>query len=379
MAKTTIMDVAQRAGVSYATVSRFINGNPHVSPAAAEAIRDAIAQTGYVPNNAARSLVMRRTHVIAFVMHGEAASITTDPNVNTILVATNEAVGAAGYQLVSLIADSPEATARIEAMARAGFADGWILNSMHIDDPLLVTFAKLGLPAAVSGASYRQTAPDANGKMHDGPASAPLPCVDIDNRAAFAELTQYVRGMGHRRIACIAGPDYIPCANERLEGFQEAMGADFDSTLVVRAKGWGHGDGVEAVRKLLAADITSSDGSDTDSGEDNANRHPLDTIFFGFPRPRPHFDALMCANDCIAAGALAELTAQGMAVPQDVAVTGFDDSPDASASHPAITTVRQPIARFGEELAELVLAQIEGREPASPVWLDTQLVPRESA
>lgn len=388
MAKTTIMDVARRAGVSYATVSRYINGNPHVSPTAADAIAKAIAETGYVPNTAARSLVMRRTHVIAFVMHGEAAAITTDPNVNTILVAANEAVGDAGYQLVSLIADSPEATARISAMARAGFADGWILNSMHIDAPLLEDFATLGLPVAVSGASYRQTATgtdNAHGteKPKSSPRPAPLPSVDIDNRTAFRQLTEYLQGKGHRHIACIAGPDYIPCSNERLDGFREAMGGDYDPALVVRAEGWGSGDGVEAVRRLLEADgsgIDSADDNGSNSRKDTtSSSHPLDAIFFGFSRPRPRFDALMCANDCIAAGALAELAAQGIRVPQDVAVTGFDDSPDASASHPTITTVHQPIERFGEELAELVLAQIEGRAPHSPVWLETQPMLRESA
>lgn len=345
MAKPTIMDVAREARVSYATVSRFLNGNPHVSPAAAERIRKAVKAVRYVPNNAARSLVTQRTETIAFVMHGDAATITTDPNVNTILVAANQAVSAAGYQLVSLIADSPEASDRIASLARAGFADGWILNSMHIDDPLFQVFADLDIPVAVSGASY-------------GDAS-PFPCVDIDNRAAAAAITEYLKGKGHRRIACIAGPSYIPCSRERLEGFRDAMGEDYDETLVIEADGWGRSNGRDAVRTLWER-FERGQAGDYDA---------------------PHYgiDALACGNDCLAAGAMLELGLRGVDVPGDIAVTGFDDSPDAEAARPALTTVHQPIERFGVELADMVLAQIEGREPKRLVRVETGLVMRDSA
>lgn len=432
MPKVTIMDVAAQAGVSYATVSRYLNGNPHVSPGAAERIAAAVQATGYSPNAAARSLVTRRTGTIAFVMHGEAGAITTDPNVNTILVSANRVVGAAGMQLVSLIADSPEATARIARLARAGFADGWILNSMPMDDPLFHVFAELDVPVAVSGASYGE--------------ASPFPCVDIDNHAAAVAITRHLLDAGHRRIACIAGPSAIPCSGERVAGFREAMDELFDESLVIEAQGWGQANGQEAMRELwdrldtsgkhVRPDRYSSIETDSDVGNGITDEHPttLSNVRQGYSgietdnsagiqqysgietdggvgpdqysgiemghdmghdgsathsdvlatrhgscaAPLP-IDAVVCGNDCLAIGAMAEIKARGLAVPDDIAITGFDDIPDAASATPPLTTIHQPIERFGVELAEMVLAQIEGRRPEPLVMVETGLVVRQSA
>lgn len=403
--KPTIMDVARVSGVSYATVSRFLNGNPHVSPEAAERIAAAVRSVNYIPNSAARSLVRQRTQTIAFVMHGDAETITTDPNINTIMVNANRRLGEAGYQLVILIADTDEATARITRLVRSGFADGWILNNLHVDDNLFAVFREANAPVAISGAGYGD--------------QSPFPAVDIDNRAASVELTRYLRAKGHRRIAYLRGPDFIPCSGKRFEGFRETMGGDFDPDLVVDADDWSRASGRAAIRTLLrqlagaadesthagdgiftATDRTDPAGADgTGNGDGRTDATSVSNMLGGTghitdhtasgaaPTPtdisgllRAHgIDAIVAANDCLAAGAMQYLVSRGVRVPQDVAFAGFDDSPDAAAANPPLTTVRQPIGRFGVEMADMVLTQIEGGEAPGVVWLPTEVVPRASA
>lgn len=367
--KPTIMDVARVSGVSYATVSRFLNGNPHVSPEAAERIAAAVREVNYIPNNAARSLVRQRTQTVAFVMHGEPETITTDPNINTIMVNANRRLGEAGYQLVVLICDTDEAAERIARLVRSGFADGWILNNLHVGDRLFTVFRESNAPVAVSGVGYG--------------GQSPFPTVDIDNHAASTALTRYMLDQGYRRIAYLRGPNFIPCSYGRFEGFRSTMKGLFDPDLVVDAYGWSRADGREAVRLLLAklAGIRDddADGNRPDVAPDadfaGVNPDALDIAQL----LRDHgVDAMMCANDCIAAGAMQYLVSHGVRVPQDIAIAGFDDSPDAAASTPPLTTVRQPIGRFGIEMADMVLAQIEGDEPKRIVWLPTEVVPRQS-
>lgn len=178
----TIMDVAAASGVSYATVSRYLNGNPHVSAKAAERIAAAVKQVNYTPNNAARSLVRQRTQTVAFVVHGQPDSLIADPNINTILLNANQTLGNADYQLITLISDSPAAGARIARLASSGFADGWILNTFHKDDPLFQRFANISVPVAISGVGYG--------------SAIPFPTVDIDNRLASRKLTEHMLGRG---------------------------------------------------------------------------------------------------------------------------------------------------------------------------------------
>ena len=153
------MDVAAASGVSYATVSRYLNGNPHVSAKAAERIAAAVKQVNYTPNNAARSLVRQRTQTVAFVVHGQPDSLIADPNISTILLNANQTLGNADYQLITLISVSPAAGARIARLASSGFADGWILNTFHKDDPLFQGFANISVPVAISGVGYGSATP----------------------------------------------------------------------------------------------------------------------------------------------------------------------------------------------------------------------------
>lgn len=153
------MDVAAASGVSYATVSRYLNGNPHVSAKAAERIAAAVKQVNYTPNNAARSLVRQRTQTVAFVVHGQPDSLIADPNISTILLNANQTLGNADYQLITLISVSPAAGARIARLASSGFADGWILNTFHKDDPLFQGFANISVPVAISGVGYGGATP----------------------------------------------------------------------------------------------------------------------------------------------------------------------------------------------------------------------------
>ena len=331
--KATILDVASAAGVSYATVSRYLNGNPHVSGKAAERIASAIQAVNYIPNKAAQSLVRRRTQTVAFVIHGLPNAITEDPNIMPILLSANRTLSSAGYQLVTLLSDSPHAQERIIHLASGGFADGWIINTYRKGDPFFEALERINVPIAVSGVGYG--------------ASTPFPAVDIDNESASYNLTQHVRQRGRRRIAYICGPSSLPCSDTRLRGFRNAMGPDYDPSLVVRARDWTKDDGRDALLRL---------------GPDLSQRA----------------DALICASDCLAAGAMHHLISAGVRIPDDLAVAGFDDGFDALATHPQLTTVHQPLADYGVALSTMILNQIENHTFERTVLLPTSLVTRAS-
>ncbi|MEO6530142.1 MAG: LacI family DNA-binding transcriptional regulator [Specibacter sp.] len=330
--RATIFDVVAASGISRGTISRYLNGSGYVSEASRQAIGDAIAQVGYVPNSAARSLASRRTKSVAFVVHESHNLFYDDPNLGGMLAAANRVLSDADFQLVIMIVDTEQSMIRIGDLLRGGYVDGAILVSVRADDPLLNIVQSLGLPAAMAG-------------RPDGPST--VPWVDVDNYAAAGEICSRLVGTGRKRIAMIGGPADMRSARERLAGFQEALGESFDPALVVSAPGWSHQSGIEAMAELLRRD--------------------------------PEIDGVFAACDALAIGAMDVLRESGRSIPGDVGVVGFDDSLWAQRSFPALSTVRQSIDEIGARMATLVLRQITGEVlsgsqemvPTSTVWRDS--------
>ncbi len=322
--RATIHDVAIEAGVSRGTVSRVVNGERYVSAEAREAIESAIAKVGYVPNTAARNLVMQRTQAVGFVVHEPHSLFVDDPNIGNILLGANEALSEADHQLVCLVVDSERDTDRITRYLSGGFVDGVIMVSARQNDPITRVIERLGLPATFVG---------------HPPDLRALPFVGIDNRKAAADVTAELVGRGRRRIGMIAAALDRDSGSDRLAGFRDALGDRFDESLVVDVPLYSYDDGFEGMSVLLGRD--------------------------------PSIDGVFAASDAVAAGALEALRVSGRRVPDDVSLVGFDDSAWALRCHPPLTTVHQPAAAVGQRAAEVLLAQLRGED----VSLDGSLVP----
>jgi DNA-binding LacI/PurR family transcriptional regulator len=332
VSRPTLEAVAARAGVGRGTVSRVINGSPKVSEKARDAVLQAIDELGYVPNRAARTLVTRRTDTIALVVSETQQRLFDEPFFAGIIRGIGSALSETGLQLILAMAQSPEEHARLEHYLTSQHVDGVMLISLHGADPLPGRLEAMGVPTVLCG---RPVGLD------------PYSYVDADNRAGARQAVKYLLTKGKRRIATIAGPQDMHVGVDRLAGYRDALLATGLPEIVAFGD-FSEESGVAAMRGLLA-----------DYGD---------------------IDAVLTASDPMALGAMRVLKEAGRTVPGDVAVIGFDDSPAGAHTSPALTTVHQPSESMGRQMAQLLVARINGEPLEQPVViLDTHLVTRASA
>lgn len=331
--RPTLEAVARRAGVSRATVSRVVNGSTSVAASIREAVNRAVEELGYVPNQAARSLVTQRTESIALILPETANRVFSD---DLFFPAIIRGVGveleAADKQLVLMMAGSAASHDRVERYAVAGHVDGVMFASMHGADPLPGTLVRLGIPVICSGRPIGESS---------------VPYVDVDHFGGVAAAVRHLVAAGRRRIATIAGPQDMVAGIDRLAGYQDTLTRAGMAQLVAVGD-FTRESGIAVMRSLLATD--------------------------------PSLDAVFVASDMMAHGALIALREAGRRVPADVAVIGFDDFEISRYSDPPLTTVRQPIADMGRTMARHLLRLIND-EPDLPgsVVLPTELIVRGSA
>ncbi|MEU8006749.1 LacI family DNA-binding transcriptional regulator [Catellatospora sp. NPDC049111] len=330
--RPTIHDVARASGVSRGTVSRALNGDPYVSTAALAAVRRAVAETGYVVNRAARSLVTQRTGTVVMVLSEPQEKLFEDPNFSVLLRVATRRLAQRDVALVMMVAGDDGDRERVVRYLRGGHADGVLLLSAHSGDPLLGELEGLSIPAVACGAVLGR--------------EGVIPYAAADDREGARQMAQYLVDQGRKKIATITGPLDTPGGLNRLEGFCDVLGR-------------------KAVKKLIAHGDYSRH-----SGE-AAMRELLDRV--------PDLDAVFVGSDLMAAGALAVLRERGRRVPEDVAVGGFDDSAIAGSTHPKLTTVRQPLEQVATETVRLLLELIDGADQVDSLILPTELIPRESA
>ncbi len=327
----TIEEVAATAGVSRSTVSRVVNGSTAVSPSALESVRRAIADLNYVPNRAARSLASRQTHAIALVVPEDITRFFGDPFFASVVAGINARLSRSDYVLNLFIA-SDDPGDKTTAYVRSGSIDGAIIVSHHTSDTFIDRIAS-SVPVVYGGRPVRERA-DAF-------------YVDVDNVQSGREATEFLIANGRRRIATITGPADMPAGVDRLQGWRDALAAAGLPEGPIEDGNFTSDGGAHAMRRILAR-----------SGE------------------RP--DAVFVASDLMARGVLAVLAAEGVRVPSDVAVMGFDDSPVATSVTPGLTTVRQPSREQGEHMASVLLDILAGREPERVTILGTELIVRDS-
>lgn len=328
--RPTLESVAARAGVSRATVSRVVNGRP-VTTASEESVRRAIEELGYVPNHAARTLVTRRTDLIALVLPEPTTRVfSADRFFADLVHGIGQELEAADKQLILMLAGSAASHERIErSVAAAHHVDGVLLSSLHGTDPLPAALTRIGIPVVCNERPL-------------GPVS--LPYVGVDNVGGAASAVRHLLDAGRRRVATIAGPPDMIAGIDRLSGYRAALG---DARPIVAYGDFTTGSGARAMRRLLADE--------------------------------PALDAVFAASDLMADGALQALRDAGRRVPDDVAVVGFDDTELARYTDPPLTTIRQPIAGIGRRMAAQLLTLVAGEEIEPIVTLPTELIVRESA
>jgi DNA-binding LacI/PurR family transcriptional regulator len=332
--RPTLEAVARRAGVSRATVSRVVNGSTTVAVAIRDAVNQAVQELGYVPNQAARSLVTQRTESIALILPETANRVFSDDLFfPAVIRGVSLELEAADKQLVLMLAGSRASHDRVARYAMAGHVDGVMFASMHGADPLPDSLARLGIPVVCSGHPME-------------PAESKVPYVDVDNFGGGASAVRRLLALGRRRIATIAGPQDMVAGIDRLQGYRTAM-RESGRAAHVAFGDFTRESGVRAMHRLLEED--------------------------------PTLDAVFVASDMMAHGALQVLRDAGRRVPDDVAVIGFDDFEISRYSDPPLTTVRQPIVDMGRTMARQMLGLVNDEDVPPAVVLPTELVVRRSA
>ncbi|HEY7464296.1 MAG TPA: LacI family DNA-binding transcriptional regulator [Candidatus Limnocylindria bacterium] len=333
-APATLEEVARAANVSRATVSRVVNGDRRVREETRSAVEAAVRDLGYVPNRAARSLVTRRSGSIGVVIPEPTAQLFGDPFFPRILRGIGDALAEDEMQLVLLMPQVRADEVRVGRYLAAGHVDGVLLVSLHGSDPLPEELQRRGIPVVVGGR----------------PPSAGITYVDVDNRRGAATAVQHLLADGRRQVATIAGPQDMPAGADRLAGYHEAIGSA----------------GLPPNEQLVEIADFSLEGG----------RSAMERLLARAPR----LDAVFVASDLMGVGALSALQSAGRAVPDDVAVIGFDDSPLAAQAQPPLSSVRQPIEEMGREMAQLLIRMVTSRERvARRVILATDLVIRASS
>ncbi|GGC06281.1 LacI family DNA-binding transcriptional regulator [Cellulomonas carbonis] len=332
--RATLADVAAAAGVSKATVSKALNGRDDVSAATRERVLAAVTEVGYRPTTTSASTSTRRALTVVF-------DIPASPYIMGVLQGVLAAATDRHVDLLTRLA--PDRASRTQrAVAREWVADQSAVGVVGIIG--LTLSEPDGLIHAASDAALPFVIVDPVDTRHRRMVS-----VGSSNWAGARTATEHLIGLGHRRIACICGPEASDAARDRLYGYQAALDAA----------------GIEVDPALIR-----SDQFDVASGA----RHARDLLTSSRPPT-----AIMAADDEIAVGVLATAHALGIRVPGQLSVVGFDDTPQAAWTTPPLTTVHQHLEGMGRMAVETVLAMADGRRPASRhVELATSLTVRES-
>ena len=339
-AAATLYDVAREAGVSTATVSRVVHGQDRVRPETRQRVLGVIEALGYVPDGAAQSMARQRKEVIGLVAV-EKRSPETDVEqqgllfIEEVLRGVEASLSAIEWSLlISLLRGDDPAAAYQRLQKVSAKVDGLLIAESVVSPEHLALLAARTPIVLVAG-----------------PATEPHDVVAADNRSGTTALVAHLVGKHRRtRLFAVAGPHNAPDAGERLAALRDAVAGHPGVSLTGVFAGWFAAmSGQLAAREILALP----------------------------ERDRP--DALVCANDQMAIGAMRELQSAGIRVPVDMAVVGFDDMQSGSLVTPPLTTVRQPMWLLGEHACTRLLQRIA--DPSLPPRVErlpTELVIRES-
>jgi len=328
----TLDEVARLAGVARSTASRALNDGV-ASPAAIQAVNEAVRKLGFVPNQAARTLARSRTDSVALVIPEDPARLFSDPVLAAVITRLSVDFWREGLQPLLVLMDPKDLIAKLGSFLNAGNVDGMVVTSFHSNPEVEELISASRLPTVFFGRP---------------PMPGSLPYVDIDNVEGGYKATKHLLDTGRRNVACAGGPEGVPSVEDRKQGFLKAC-----AEAGVRPGPYLYGK------------------FDTDFGMSAATAI-LDA--------EPGVDGIFAHSDAIAAGVLSGLSAAGRSVPDDVAVVGFDNTATATTVFPRLTTVAQPIAEMAGQAASMLVGYLNSHEwGQSPRILPTELVVRDSA
>jgi LacI family transcriptional regulator len=312
--RVTITDVAQHAGVSPKSISRVINGQPGVSEETRRRILESVSKLGYVANPVARRL-RGSANVIGLIVSD------FEDYIDQVMRGISLASQRLGYNVVLYVQHTTKQSVdSYLPLIGSGLVGGVLLVVPHDLDILVSLCNQYKLPYV----------------MIDYPGSQPtddVPTITVTNRKGFLDATRYLLALGHKRIGFITGLMEMASAQERLQGYKDALaevGLPLDPSLIMPGD-WTQREGFEQCRKLLLL------------------------------KPRP--TAILASDDISAFGAMDAIKDAGLRVGEDISVIGFDDLPMAAQVHPTLTTVRQPLTQLGEAAVDLLMALLRNQVP----------------
>lgn len=328
--KVTIVDVAERAGVSLGTVSRVLNNDAHVAPETRERVAGVVRELGYVANRQARGLKGSKTNSIGIIV----------PDLGTGYI--GEIMNGVDAELALNELDLMLFTTHRAAIKEANYVANMVQGMV---DGLLLVLPRN--PADYMGSLTARNFPFVL-IDHQGTGN-PCPSVGASNWQGAYNATEYLIKLGHRRIGFITGSMDLGAASDRLEGYRSALKANHveEDTRLIYEGTFFQPDGYSGAKALL--DL----------------QDPPTAIF--------------ASNDAMAFGAMDGVRALGLRVPEDVSVLGFDDIPQAEVVRPALTTVRQPLRQMGAIAVQLLIDKLKNpQKEVSRIELPTELVIRAS-
>lgn len=320
-----IHDVAKKSGLSVVTVSRVINNSPSVREGNRRKVLSAIEELNYQPNSAARSLVRGKTGVI-----GMSITNFNDSFYDRVIRVVNRKLAEQGYFLALSIAENEDEG--VNFLFQKDRVDGIILLSPIEEKEYVEELKRKNIPFVLLD----------NQLQHED-----VPSVVVDNYQGGYEATKHLIGLGHTQIAYIGGPSVFLSVAERKRGYVQALGEAGLTPFGTEYCGFTVSSGYEVAKRWIRED-------------------KLPTAIFS-------------GDDFIALGVVQALREEGILVPQDISVVGFDDQQFVGEFYPRLTTVRQPEAQMGSIGVDLLMKLINGEVmPAVVTKLAPQLLVRES-
>jgi DNA-binding LacI/PurR family transcriptional regulator len=334
--RVTIADVAARAGVSPGAVSFALNNRPGVAPATRRRILDVATDLGWQPSLRARSLSRSTSFTLGLVIARSATSIGADPFFPAFVAGMNTMLAPRERSLLfTVVPDTDAEIATYRRLAAEQRVDGVILTDLLAGDPRPRLVADLGLPAVTLG------------RPDDAGAHPQVGSVSVDDIGGVREVMSTLIAQGHRRIAHVTGPRRYLHVRHRRDAWASALQeADLPSARCVHTD-FSAGQGAGATRRLLST-----------------------------TRNQP--TAIVYTNDVMAIAGLAELQRRGRSVPDDVSITGFDDTDLAHHVQPPLTSVRTDVAGWGERAATALLRAAAGEPPQHIELAPARMVARAS-
>ena len=330
--RPTIADVARAAGVSKGAVSFALNDRPGVAETTRARILAAADELGWTPSHRARALSSARALTVGLVVARTPETLSADPFFPAFIAGVEASLSARGQALLLQVIPDRESERRsYEALAANGRVDGVFLTDLRVDDPRPAMLKSLGLPAVVIAPSS---------------LDCPWPVVAVDDRPGITAAVGHLAALGHRRIAHVAGPMELIHTRSRHAAWAGALAAAGLEQASSEHSDFSAAGGAEATVRLLDSTAPPT--------------------------------AIVYANDLMAIAGMSAAQTRGLHVPDDLSVTGFDDTPIAGHLRPPLTTVRTDVVGWGRAAAECLLRLVEGLPCPDMTLPPPELVLRDS-